>query len=390
MIYFILLFYMIFLSYKFDILKKKDNKLLSYWLLLFIFIVLAGLRYRVGSDTIVYMGAFKVVPPIDEIFSVGLKSFVYRPIWMIYFSFFKYLGSFYLLQLSNAIILNCTIFSYARKNVDCKFTFILFYYILFYIGLNFEVMREALAVSVAIWGYKYWIEKKWIKYYFLAFISFNIHDSAIILFILPFIRYITLNIKWGNLILLFLCITCLSLRSYLEVINLWVMNFFGESSISTKFNTYANMRNDYNLNYYLNYWYIPIILIPSFIIYANNKMKMEIKNINLLYLYSFLGVLMTFMSVLGRFSNYLIVFILAFIANFMVQYVHTKSIKIKFVTMLFVIAITIPSVFINYASNFNEVKFYNKYYPYSSIFNEFKDIKRESTANEIEGTFIVK
>ena len=390
MIYFFLLFYIIFLSYKYDILQHKRNKLLSYRVLLVLLILVAGLRYRVGSDTIVYMGTFKYIPPIDNIFSVGLDHFIYRPLWMIYISFFKYLGSFYLLQLSNAIILNCVYFAYARKHTENYFTFILFYYILFYIGLNFEFMREALAASVAIWGYKYWEEKKWAKFYFIAFICFNIHDSSIILFLFPLFKYIHINVKWGSILLVVFCILSLTFKSYLEPFGIWLMNIFSGSNSIDKFNVYINMDNYYNINYYINFWYIPLFLIPVLIMYVKYKMKREIKNLNILYLFSFLGVLMAFMSVLGRLSNYFTVFVLVFLADFMVRYVQSKQHKQRFLSMLFVLMITIPSLFISYQSRYGTVRFYNKYYPYSSIFNEFQNPERESTANGEDGFFIIK
>lgn len=391
MIYLLLAGFIFLLSYKYDVRCHKKDKLFFYYLVLGILILFAGLRYRVGSDTIVYIGQFKYIPPIDKIFSIGLDKFTQRPLWIIYFSFFKYLGSFYLLQLSTAIIVNCSYFAFAKKNTKNWFTFIFLYFIIYYIGLNFEIMREALASSVAIWGFKYLEQKKWIKYYLISFISFNIHESAMILFILPIFSTINFKIKTWTIILLFLSIAIFLFKSILSDINGLLAVVLGESSfLFSKFDVYSSMDNTYNLNYYLNFWYLPLFCIPLFIIYSKLRLQMNLKNLNLIYISSILSVLMAFMSVLGRFSNYLIVFVLIFLADFLVELVSSKTMKPRIIFFFLLIIFISPSIIIKYQSRYGDGRFYNKYYPYSSIFNEFKDPVRENSADDISGYKIFK
>ena len=390
MIYLLLAVFMFLLSYKYDIRCHKNDKLFFYYLLLGILVLFAGLRYRVGSDTIVYIGQFKYIPPIDKIFSIGLDQFTQRPLWIIYFSFFKYLGSFYLLQLSNAIIINCSYFAYAKKHTTNWFTFIFLYFIIYYIGLNFEIMREALASSVAIWGFKFLEEKKWIKYYIIAFISFNIHESAIILFLLPLFYKINFKVKTWTILLFILSITIVLFKPLLTQINGLLMLASSNSSLLSKFNVYSSMNNTYNFNYYLNFWYLPLFCIPLFIIYSKLRLNQDEKNLNLVYISSILSILMAYMSVLGRFSNYLNVFILIFLTDFLVEIVSSKILKPRFIFLIILVAFISPGIIIKYQSRYGDGRFYNKYYPYSFIFNEFKDPIREKSADDISGYKIFK
>lgn len=257
--------------------------------------------------------------------------------------------------------------------------------------MNFEIMREALASSVAIWGFKYLEQKKWIKYYLIAFISFNIHESAVILFVLPFVYNAKLNIKTWTIILVLFSTILLTFQTKIDQANTILTLFLGESSILiSKFNVYNSMDNTHNLNYFMNFWYLPLFCIPLFIIYSKLRLNMTVRNLNLIYISSFLTILMALMSVLGRFSNYLNVFVLIFISDFMVELINRKSLRPKFIFMIIFIVFISPSIIIKYQSRYGDGRFYSKYYPYSSVFNEFKDLQREKTADDLSGYKIFK
>lgn len=386
---YILIFILIaFLAYLYDINKLTYKRIELYWILFWILVLFAGLRYRVGSDTIVYIGMFEYTPPITKLFSIGLDKFNYEPLWMIYFSFWKYIGSFYLFQLSTAFIINFSIFKFAKKYTRNIFSFVLFYYLLFYIGNNFEAIRQGVAISVAIWAFPYWKNKKWIKYFIISFISFNIHDSAVIMFITPLLRYINFKLKYFFALLIVLCFYVLLEHSILLKINNLLSLYYAGIGIVDKFSIYAEMDTSHNVNYYINHWYIPVIFIPSLLIYTHHA-NIKVNNLNIIFLFCFFGIIMSFMSVLGRLGNYLYIFIIMFISDLFVIFVRRSKLNIKSRFILFIIALT-PPLFINYMSQYEHHRFYKKYYPYSSIFHEFKDSDRESTTTDNSGITIYK
>ena len=77
----------------------------------------------------------------------------------------------------------------------------------------------------------FYLNNKWFKYYFLAFLSLGFHYSAIILFVLPFLKKIKINIYSLFIMSLFAII----LNPYfLKAINL----VSGSDGLSTSIATY--------------------------------------------------------------------------------------------------------------------------------------------------------
>ena len=65
MVYLILLIYIIFLSLKYPRLDK--NGLPAYWFLFLIFVLIAGLRYNLGTDTFAYTREYETFPTVYQL-----------------------------------------------------------------------------------------------------------------------------------------------------------------------------------------------------------------------------------------------------------------------------------------------------------------------------------
>lgn len=74
MLYIVILLLLILLSYNYDFLQKKQGKYAWYSIVLIIFVLVAGLRYRVSLDTIRYMASFQKMPDLFDIGSVDFDS----------------------------------------------------------------------------------------------------------------------------------------------------------------------------------------------------------------------------------------------------------------------------------------------------------------------------
>ena len=87
------------------------------------------------------------------------------------------------------------IFKLIKTYSKHPFSVILIYYCSFtFIEFNFELMRETIAVAIFLmYGIKYYLSKKWIKYYLIVLLAYSFHPSAMMMFLLPLIR----NLKWG-------------------------------------------------------------------------------------------------------------------------------------------------------------------------------------------------
>ena len=380
MIYFVIALLLFYLLYNYDVCSRTCNKNLWYNILLIIFILFAGLRFRVGGDTLGYMASYDSFTDIFKFKFSTVIDIRFQPLWSLYCSVLKTISpSFVLLQFANATIINCVIFSFARKHSQYPFTVIFFYYILYYLLFNFEIMREALAVSVFLLGFRFWEQRRWFLYYIVAFICFNIHVSAIILFILPFFRNVHISIRTFILVLIICGISAkLLLNLFLNLIDIYLPLSSGLEGNVMKYSNMIFKKESYNLNYYLLVW-SESLFIPLIILTINSfKSKVKIEYPILIYLILIFAVLASLSDILFRFGNYLIIFYLIFLSDFFIYSVR-RFLNLRIVFISFFVLLLMFQILFNFNKSLygTEVKGYKKNFPYYSLFNPKKDPGRE-------------
>ena len=101
MIYFIVIFLLVYLIFRYDI--NGDNKNRDFWLrcVVFIFISIAGFRFRIGGDTINYLEFYyHETPNLWEISYEDLFASEIEPLCLLLFSVIYSLGGkFFIVQL---------------------------------------------------------------------------------------------------------------------------------------------------------------------------------------------------------------------------------------------------------------------------------------------------
>lgn len=141
MIYLLILLAIISFSLNFDFREsfvKQARK--PYLLLCLCFILLAGLRFYVGSDTCNYAYDFSVMPDISNLIDYHKIESRYQFGWDAYVCMIKScFGNFVFVQLITAAIVNIVIFWFIKRNTSHVFLAVLFYYILNYFEFNTEL-----------------------------------------------------------------------------------------------------------------------------------------------------------------------------------------------------------------------------------------------------------
>ncbi len=207
MIYIFTLAILIILVIRFDYKYVGKNRIcfdshaltqydLWYRVVLIWFICVSGFAYNVGSDIPTYMREYQSFGSIWKINTLAdLFEFDNRkPGWvLINVICASICENFVLIKLVIAIFVNWSVFRFFKRHTTYCFTGILFYSIILYLALNFNALRQAVAVGFFLIGYDYLIEKKWKKYYLFAFISFMFHTSGIICFFIPLFNLIKFN-----------------------------------------------------------------------------------------------------------------------------------------------------------------------------------------------------
>ena len=192
--------------YRYDFLSRTDAKLGVFSYIFILLTCVSVLKYRVGSDILVYMSEYGDYLPLNKL----TVSYVFdnanrQPGWIFLISILKsFSNDFFVFQFVQAIFINYAISRTIVFNTKYIFTATLFYFVYLYTELNFEVMRESFAVGFFLFSLEAYKRNLWFKYYILVSISFLFHLSAFFLLVLPVLKLLPIHKKaiWGYLIIL--------------------------------------------------------------------------------------------------------------------------------------------------------------------------------------------
>lgn len=200
MVYAITIIAIVVLIINYDWGRKVNNKNAGNWYnaLLIWFIAISGFAYNVGSDTPIYMYEYDATlwskyPNFLDLFNSDNDR---EPGWILLglichsvspnFAFFKIVIAFFC---------NWAVFRFIKRHSISPFTSILFYAIILYLHINFNSIRQAIAIGFFLLAYDKLIEKKWAKYNLLVLAAMFFHRSAIICLLIPLFYFIRINKK---------------------------------------------------------------------------------------------------------------------------------------------------------------------------------------------------
>lgn len=357
------------LKYEFRVTPKFSNKWYNFMLLLFILI--AGLRYKVGGDTLSYFDHYTEVKTWFEInfseFLMGRYSFF----WNVLATTCKTISDdFYVLQIVQAAFVNFTIFWFIKKYSNFRFTSLLLYFLFSYLYFNTEIMRESIAVSFFLIAFPYFERKLWLKYYLIIIIAFLFHTSAVILFFFPLLSVVKFNLRNFTITTCFLVFIIFILVNNPSLMELLLFT----DTIETKFNVYSEYALNINGKIFV---FLSFMAIPYGLMRINDKIiNKDDKIFKSLYLVYFV-IAMSYLAFSGfsRFINYLTPFMFVYFAyslNNIYCSQRYRQLRRFFVFIIFLIAFT-PK-FLYYTADksrfYPETIKFSLYYPYSSVLSK--------------------
>ena len=127
MIYLFLSIVILTLVVTYDLKKLKAGRDLWYWTIFIFFVCVAGLRYKVGGDSLEYYNSFTgQIPTLNDLSRDHFFSIRYEPFWIILNSVCKtIINDFALFQFVHAFWINFVIFKFFKNNTQYRFTAIL-------------------------------------------------------------------------------------------------------------------------------------------------------------------------------------------------------------------------------------------------------------------------
>jgi len=381
---------------KYDLLAKSDEReRIWYFSLLAVFVLVAGLRYRVGGDTLVYMSAFDSCPTFGELKYFDFERAQFNPLWYVFVAFSKWINdSFTCFQIVHALVVNITFFHFFRKYCPrYYFSAILIYFFGYYCYFNMEVLREALCICILLWSVDLLLNKRYLWYYLICAVALELHYSAILMLFLPFAFAIFRKPSWifqiaifAAVIFLFVVINIpdllLSLFSFSDRIIHGLLGDYMEASLNLG-GILGNIAK-----------YLPFLGVIW--LREKNDIEDEYDFIPLVSCGVIFYAMAIPMSEVVRFANYLLPFFIVSMVNTLYGVWQNYQFKIRQVTWLVSLAVLFVS-FVNHtyyyvrdeSDKYPGSRFYCVFIPYYSVFNPVIDEHRESFLENYRGDFFI-
>lgn len=367
MIYLAILLIIVYCVYKYDVKRHRTNAGLFYWSLCIIFILLGGLRYKIGGDTLGYMNSWDFYPnfwnlnwfhDIEQAKATNPEFERYHTGWFLYIMALKgIVDDYYISQIVTAVLLNIAIFTTIKKYSLYPFITLLIFFLNFkFLELEFEVMRESLAISMfLLLAFDSYMNKKWIHYYIGTTIAYFIHPSAIGMFILPFLRNLNWNFKTYSIVFV---ATSLSIGIAGRIILGDLLNLIGGDGYTSEYASNA-IAKEYNTGYILMYLFQPVLM---YILIVSFRKKILQRDFIPLIFFSifFLNLSLVYFTA-SRLANYII--IIDYIAISPIFYSLIKKFRTVWIAVLLMTIYLVPTFYQFIKDPTNRVK----YFPYQNI-----------------------
>lgn len=332
------------------------------WFFLFIYLILlVGLRFEVGGDTINYMAFYTSQKTIDS-WSPNFAD-RFQPAYSLLCALTKtYSKDFVFFQFVHVIIVTCVLFWFIKKYSTAPF-FSLFCLIFSnYIYFTTEILREILAVLVFLVFYKSYINRNWSKYIFGVFLACMFHYSAIVLLFIPLLRNLKFNKRFFYI--------CIASTAGLYLCGI-ALSFLSNNPIIDKFNGYWGTNYGYLVTflYFLRGGGFPF----AFMWLMKYKFHRELQFENIICILIIFGCGAAINPLIfGRSVNYFIMFFIVAFGNYLGNAfsTHRRIIRSNAIVL-------ITSFLITYSTYYLSIMNYMRYYPYCSILNP-KHIERDN------------
>ena len=375
----------------YDIRGKENNKQQHFVMILLLMILVSGLRYRLGIDTIVYMDDFSDYPTLSELKLNDFGDFRYQPLWILINSFSKSLGDFVFVQIITSII-HIGILGYVLKKIcpSLIFSSLLFYYLFDFIILNMEVMRESCAISFFLLSALAIDDNRMTKAIIYIAIATLFHVFALPVFIIFWLYYKFLSDRPVVGLFIAICTAIIVMRKS-DVLMMTILNLFTGNEDSQYIQRAVNYAS--NEKYGTGNWSIIGILTnlgkPVFYLFAFFYCRKTCEKYLTIGYKAFsaaiwISVILLFciysMPIFIRPYDYFHVFTYLLSILFFVQVAakFVKRLRPAVYMMLMVVPITFATKYYVHKETVVPNEYlYSRYYPYSSVFEKSTNSHRE-------------
>lgn len=396
MIYLLVLILLLVPVIKYDLLARSDGREnIWYFSLLAVLVLVAGLRYRVGGDTLVYMSAFDGWPSLGELKYFDFDRAEFNPLWYILVALSKGINnSFTCFQIVHALIVNISFFHFFRKYCPrYYFSAILIYFFGYYCYFNMEIMREIMCICMLLWSVDLLLNKRYLWYYVVCAIAFEMHFSSIMMLFLPFAFWVFRKPSWILQIVIFFTIIFLFVIVNVPAL---LLSLFASNDRIVHGLLGDYMEASLNLGGILGniFKYLPYLGIIW--LRERNDIQDEYDFVPLISCAVIFYAMAIPMSEVVRFANYLVPFFIVSMVNTLYGVWQNYEFKIRQVSWVVTLAVLFTAFvshsyyyFRDESDFYPGARFYYVFVPYHSVLNPVVDERRESFLENYRGDFFI-
>ena len=381
MIYFVVFILLLIPVVKYDWMAKTGGEKGWYYFNLIALILLAGLRYRVGGDTLMYMSVFNEYPTLDELKYFDFDDAEYNPLWYIFNAISKSIyDDFFFFQLMHACVVNPIFFFFFKKYCpNYYFSAILLYYAGYFCYFNMEVLRESLCICVLLLITRFLLQKRWIPYYTMCILALFMHYSALVMFLFPLLFVFFKKPSWIYQAVLFVGIFAFVMVVNVPILLLSTLSL--DENLMILAEKYLERQRNLMGMLSLVLQYLPvfgmIFLRERYNISKKTDFTPIVMGVVVIYAFS--------MNLTGvdRLVNYFVPFILVYTTN--TVYHVLSNVEFKFTMGYTALTASLLLLGFNYyyyytkdlSDVYPNTKAYTIFYPYHSVFWPEQDEHRE-------------
>lgn len=390
---------MLYLSIHFDILGKGGRRNMHFKIVITLLVLVAGLRWRVGSDTVVYAWDFI---QYHDLFHLEVSDFELlnaMPLWVLLNSFCKTIWNNYVLVQLVTCFIHITLIGIFIKKVcpSLGFIMLLFYYFFEYIAWNMEASRHSLAVSFFLMSLLALNKKQlWITLFFwiLSILSHVFSGFVIVVFVICY-KLIKSSFIYNVICLFCIVIVTVNIKLISEYIGLIFVEIGGE--LGDKIYRYAVLEDsyygarDFTWIRFLCY----VIFLPILVLFMNKKMifiypkyflfRKEIIDI-VIYLYVIFRICSYSFGMFFRIADYFCVFFQIQCVIFLFFMIKKCVFRQRLLMSLLLFVVLFIGIICRYFGKAETgITAYRRYYPYSSVFDKTIDVEREKKDYQMRG-----
>lgn len=391
MVYWLVVGILLILIYRYDIKGNDVNRDFWFKFVLLLLVLISGLRYRVGADTINYIYCFYHETPTLSNFRFGESDSEFEPLFLLINSIVKTLGGkFYIVQLIQSLFVNGLVLLYIKKHSQYLFSCILLYCFYCYPFYNFEEMRASMSVALCLYGNDFFLEKKWIKGFSLYFVGIFFHYSTALLLFTPLLFFLRFNVIGYAILLASFALGFVIQKKFGDYIMLLQLS----DDVAQKAEGYAN--HDILFQQQINLFGIFTnrisIVLYSIAAYYYIKFKSFQGDSDILKFQPFVIIGLIFvlfsipMPISYRYIRFYNIYMLFFFVHLFMDMVKNNIKKMKSLSWVRAIVLFLP--FFNVLSHDYRDKYggkywshnvyhYSRFYPYSSVIEKSTDEDRE-------------